>query len=282
MDRNPCVAVQNKGTDMNLKSEIKLHTSNKMPVLGLGTWQLTNDTAGTVAAALELGYRMIDTSGDYGTQPGIGDGINRSGIERAEFYLVTKVEETGDAYQATRKNLDELQLDYVDLMLIHRPPQTGAGEDLWRSLIRAKEDGLAKDIGVSNYSVELIETLIDTTGEVPAVNQIEWSPFGYSDDMLRYATEKQIVIQAYSPLTRTRRLRNETLIGIAAKYGKSPAQALIRWNLQRGTVPLPKANRRQHLEENIDVFDFDISEEYLEILNRLNEHYSSLGILSYA
>ncbi|WP_353644387.1 aldo/keto reductase [Mesorhizobium sp. WSM2239] len=267
---------------MDPKSEIALHTGNKMPVLGLGTWQLTNDTAGTVAAALELGYRMIDTSGDYGTQPGIADGINQSGVERADFYLVTKVEEAGDAYQATLKNLDELQLDYADLMLIHRPPRTGAGEDLWRSLIRAKADGLAKDIGVSNYSIELIDTLIDATGEVPTVNQIEWSPFGYSDGMLRYAQEKHIAIQAYSPLTRTRRLRDETLAGIAAKYGKSPAQVLIRWNLQRSTVPLPKANQRQHLEENIDVFDFDIGERDLEVLNRLNEQYSSLGMLPYA
>jgi 2,5-diketo-D-gluconate reductase A len=272
---------KNKGTDMDLKSGITLHTGNKMPVLGLGTWQLTNDTAGTVAAALELGYPMIDTSGDYGTQPGIADGINRSGIARADFFLVTKVEETDDAYLATRKNLDELRLDYADLMLIHRPPRAGAGEDLWRGLIRAKEDGLAKDIGVSNYSIDLIDELIDATGEVPTVNQIEWSPFGYSDGMMRYAQEKKIVIQAYSPLTRTRRLRDETLAGIATKYRKSPAQVLVRWNLQRGTVPLPKANQRQHLEENIAVFDFDIGEEDLETLNRLNERYSSLGALPY-
>ncbi|WEX74355.1 aldo/keto reductase [Sinorhizobium numidicum] len=258
-----------------------LHTGNRMPVLGVGTWQLTNDTAGTIATALTLGYRMIDTSGDYGTQPGIADGINRSGMERADFYLVTKVEEVGDAYQATRKNLDELQLDYADLMLIHRPPRTGAGEDLWRSLIRAKGDGLAKDIGVSNYSTDLIDALIDATGEVPTVNQIEWSPFGYSDDMLRYAMEKHIVIQAYSPLTRTKRLRDERLSEIATKYGKSPAQLLIRWNLQRATVPIPKANQRQHLEENIDVFDFEISEHDLETLNGLNERYSSLGTLPY-
>ncbi|WP_026621195.1 diketogulonate reductase-like aldo/keto reductase (plasmid) [Ensifer sp. WSM1721] len=266
---------------MDPKSEVVLRTGNRMPVLGVGTWQLTNNTAETIATALTLGYRMIDTSGDYGTQPGIADGIKRSGVERADFYLVTKVEEVGDAYQATRKNLDELQLDYADLMLIHRPPRTGAGEDLWRSLIRAKEDGLTKDIGVSNYSTDLIDMLIAATGEVPTVNQIEWSPFGYSDDMLRYAAENRIVVQAYSPLTRTKRLRDETLSEMAAKYGKSPAQLLIRWNLQRATVPIPKANQRLHLEENIDVFDFKISEGDLERLNGLNERYSSLGTLPY-
>ncbi|ODR92109.1 aldo/keto reductase [Sinorhizobium alkalisoli] len=266
---------------MDPRTEIALRTGNRMPVMGVGTWQLTNDTAGAIEAALELGYRMIDTSGDYGTQLGIAEGIKRSGIERGEFYLVTKVEEVGDAYQATRKNLDELQLDHVDLMLIHRPPKTGAGEDLWRGLMRAKEEGLTRDIGVSNYSTDLIDALIEATGVVPTVNQIEWSPFGYSEDMLRYATESHIVIQAYSPLTRTKRLRDEALAEIAARYNKSPAQVLIRWNLRRATVPIPKANQRRHLEENIDVFDFEISEGDMEILNDLNEHYSSRGTLPY-
>lgn len=267
---------------MDPRTDITLHTGRKMPVMGLGTWQLTKDTAGTVATALSLGYRLIDTSGDYGTQPGIGEGIVRSGVERAGLYLVTKVEETDDAYQATRNNLRELGLDYADLMLIHRPPPSGAGEDLWQGLIRAREDGLTRDIGVSNYSTELIGALIDATGEVPTVNQIEWSPFGYSEEMLRYAKERDIVIQAYSPLTRTKQLDHEVLLEMADKYGRSPAQLLIRWSLRRGTVPLPKANQRQHLEENIAVFDFDIAPEDMAALNRLNKRYSSLGGLPYA
>lgn len=266
---------------METTSKVTLHTGNKMPVLGLGTWQLTDDTAETIAAALRLGFQMIDTSGDYGTQPGIGEGIKRSGVSRSEVYVVTKVEETDDAYEATRKNLDELQLGHADLMLIHRPPPKGAGEELWRGLIRAKQEGLARDIGVSNYSAEQIDALIDATGEVPAVNQIEWSPFGYSDDMLRYAAEKKMVIQAYSPLTRSKRLHEDRLEQVAEKYGKSPAQIITRWNLQRGTVPLPKANRRDHLQEDINVFDFEIGEEDMTVLNGLNERYSSLGELPY-
>lgn len=267
---------------MNFKADIALRTGNAMPVMGLGTWQLTEDTAGTVVAALGIGYCLIDTSGDYGTQLGIADGIGRSGVKRSDFYLVTKVEETDDAYEATRKNLRELRLGHADLMLIHRPPRAGAGEDLWRGLIRAKAEGLTRDIGVSNYSTDLIDGLIDATGEVPVVNQIEWSPFGRSDDMLRYARDRNIVIQAYSPLTRTKRLGDDKLVAIAAKYRKSPAQLLIRWNLQHGTVPLPKANRRRHLEENIDVFDFEIEADDMALLDRLNEHYSSLGTLPYA
>src|SRR5436853_400933 len=138
--------------DLDIDSNVTLHTSSKMPILGLGTWQLTNNTPVAINHALELGYRMIDTSGDYGTQPGIATGLTQSGKTRDDYYIVTKVEETDNAYEATKKNLAELQLDYVDLMLIHRPPKMGAGEELWSGLIRAKKEGLTRDIGVSNYS----------------------------------------------------------------------------------------------------------------------------------
>jgi 2,5-diketo-D-gluconate reductase A len=266
---------------MDKHSTIKLSTQNEMPVLGLGTWQLTKDTAGTVAYALELGYRLIDTSSDYRTQPGIGEGIKKSGIDRDELYITTKVEETDDSYARTRSNLRELGLDYVDLMLIHRPPYRGAGEELWEGLIAAKKEGLVRDIGVSNYSIPLMDQLIETSGETPAVNQIEWSPFGHAFEMVDYCAAKGIVIQAYSPLTRTRRLGDKMLQQIAENYGKSPAQILIRWNLQLGTVPIPKANRKEHLEEDFDVFNFEIDHDDMAALSGLNEHYSSLGSLPY-
>lgn len=266
---------------MAQNGRMSLNTGRKMPILGLGTWQWSEDTAGTITIALKLGYRMIDTSGDYGTQPGIGKGIRKSGLDRSEFYLVTKVEEDEDAYEATRKNLRELGQDYADLMLIHRPPADGPGEALWRGLIRARDEGLARDIGVSNYAIPQIEALVDATGEMPAVNQIEWSPFGFSNEMQRYAAAKGMVIQAYSPLTRTSRLDDATLAEIGARHGKSPAQVLLRWDLQRGTVPLPKANLREHLEEDIDVFDFWLSVPEMATLDRLNEHYSALGRLPY-
>ncbi|HET7673499.1 MAG TPA: aldo/keto reductase [Candidatus Saccharimonadales bacterium] len=266
---------------MNLNSKVTLHTGNKMPILGLGTWQLSDDTAGTIAKALLLGYPMIDTSGDYGTQPGIAEGIKKSRAKREDFYLITKVEETDDAYEATKRNLQELQLDYADLMLIHRPPKGGAGLKLWEGLKRAKREGLAKDIGVSNYSAKLIEELVESSGEVPVVNQIEWSPFGHSFDMLDYCTENDIIVQAYSPLTRSERLNDPELTEIASKYEKSPAQILTRWNLQIGTVPIIKANKVEHLKEDLNVFDFEITDEDMETLNSLNEEYSALGDLQY-
>jgi 2,5-diketo-D-gluconate reductase A len=266
---------------MDKDATIALHTGNSMPVMGLGTWQLTIDTAGTVAYALELGYPLIDTSSDYGTQPGIGEGIKKSKLVRESIYVVTKVEETDDAYARTKANLEELDLAYVDLMLIHRPPPTGAGEALWEGLIQAKEDGLTRDIGVSNYPIPLIQRLIAVSDEVPVVNQIEWSPFGHSEEMLQYCQENDIVIQAYSPLTRGTRLNDPTLNRVAARYDKTPAQILIRWNLQLGTVPIPKANQKKHLEENIEVFDFAINAEDMKLLTSLNEAYSSLGSLPY-
>jgi 2,5-diketo-D-gluconate reductase A len=262
---------------MDPSSTLTLRSGNRMPVLGLGTWMLNRDTAGTVAEALRMGYRMIDTSGDYGTQPGVGDGVRRSGLARDRVYLVTKVEEDNDSYAATQRNLGELGFDWADLMLIHRPPPRGTGHDLWAGLIRARDDGLTRDIGVSNYSVGQMAELIDASGEVPAVNQVEWTPFGCSREMYDFCRERKIVIQAYSPLTRAQRLDDERLMRIAAGYGKTPAQLLLRWNLQRHVAPIPKANQRDHLAEDIDVFDFEISRDDLAALDALNEHASSLG-----
>jgi 2,5-diketo-D-gluconate reductase A len=266
---------------MEQDQTIKLLSGNAMPVFGLGTWLLNLDTAGTVAHALEIGYRLIDTSSDYGSQPGIGAAIRESGIPREDIYLVTKVEENDDAYRRTVSNLAELGLDRADMMLIHRPPIRGAGEDLWEGLIRAQNEGLTRDIGVSNYSSELIEMLIAASGVTPAVNQIEWSPFGRSQYMQAYRREKGIVIMAYSPLTRTRRLTDGTLLQIAGRYHKSAAQILIRWSIQSGNVVIPKANQWQHLEENIDVFDFEIDAADMRRLDSLDERYSALGSLPY-
>lgn len=252
-----------------------------MPVLGLGTWHLTQNTAETIQYAIHHGYPMIDTSSDYGTQPGIAEGIKKSNIERKKLFIVTKVEETDNAYERTRSNLEELDLDFVDLMLIHRPPERGSGIELWKGLIRAQQEGLIRDIGVSNYNSSQIDKLIEATGVVPVVNQIEWSPFGYSDQMMHYCRDNEIIIQAYSPLTRSKRLNDKTLMQVARKYDKSTAQLLIRWNLQLGTVPLPKANQKHHLVENSDIFDFEISGRDMELLCSLNEEFSSLGSLPY-
>lgn len=267
---------------MDMFSTVVLRTGNRMPVIGLGTWQLRHNTADTVAKAIEFGYRMIDTSGDYGTQREIGEALGRSGIDRGQIYLQTKVEDTDEnAYEAVRHNLEELGQDYADMILIHRPPRSGAGVELWDQLVSARADALTRDIGVSNYSIEQIQELIDMTGEVPAVNQIEWSPFGHSEELLAFCKQEGIIIQAYSPLTRTERLDDATITDLAAMYGKTPAQIMLRWCLQLGAIPLPKANNIEHLKENLDIFDFELSADDMATLNGLNEEFSTFGFLPY-
>jgi 2,5-diketo-D-gluconate reductase A len=262
-------------------STVPLQSGNRMPLLGLGTYDLRHHTAESVSQALAAGYHMIDTSADYHTQRGIGDALRHCGLPRDSVYVVTKIEETPDAFEATRVNLAELRLDHVDLVLIHRPPDRGVGEVLWEGLRRAKRERLTRDIGVSNYSIEQIEELVYRTGELPAVNQIEWSPFGHSPRMLDFCFDNHIVIQAWSPLTRGRRLNDDKLTSLAARYGKTPAQMLIRWNLQLGVVPLPKASHPQHRQENLEVFDFEIRQMDMVKMRTLNEHYSSMGVLPY-
>lgn len=262
---------------MDARSTVQLHTGRRMPIIGLGTWKLTRATAETVEYALEIGYRMIDTAADYGSQPGIGEALRRTGVDRKDVFLVAKVEEDEDAYEATGRYLNEMRQDYADLILIHRPPPGRIGVELWQGLMRAREAGLTRDIGVSNYTAEEIDRLVGSTGEMPVVNQIEWSPFGWSRDMLEYCRARGIVVQAYSPLTHGKRLDDERLSRLAARYGSTPAQLLLRWALQIGVVPLPKANQKDHVVENLGAFDFEISDEDMEKLSDLNERYSSLG-----
>ncbi|HEU4591051.1 MAG TPA: aldo/keto reductase [Steroidobacteraceae bacterium] len=258
-----------------------LASGHRMPLLGLGTWQLTMHTVPSICNALELGFRMIDTCPDYHTQRGIGDAIRACGFERDAVFVITKVAPDEDAYEALGRSLAQLKLDHVDLALIREPPQLGVGEKAWQGLRRAKRAGLTRDIGVSSYSIDCIEELVYRSGEMPAVNQIEWSPFGHSPRMLDFCRDNDIVIQAWSPLTRARRLNDDKVASMAARYGKTAAQLLLRWNLQLGVVPLPKANHVTHQRENLHLFDFEILPQDMTRLNALNEHYSARGKLVY-
>ncbi|HET9862795.1 MAG TPA: aldo/keto reductase, partial [Steroidobacteraceae bacterium] len=254
---------------------------NRMPLLGLGTAELTVRTVDTICNALELGFRMIDTCADYHTQRGIGEALRAAGVDRNAIFVITKVGPDEDAYAAVGKSLAQLRLDYLDLVLLQAPPQFGVGESSWQALRRARREGLTRDIGVSNYSIDCIEELVYRSGVLPAVNQVEWSPFGHSPRMLDFCRDNDIVIQAASPLTRARRLDDAKLGVMAARYGKTPAQLLIRWNLQLGVAPLPKANHVTHQRENLNVFGFEILPQDMARLNALNEHFSTSDRLAY-
>jgi 2,5-diketo-D-gluconate reductase A len=281
--RMPAVERWHVGDSQSLTADSRrmLPSGNRMPLLGLGTWQLRHHTTDAVARAVDLGYRMLDTSGDYHTQRGIGEALRSRTWLRSSIYLVTKVEECDDGFESLRQNLCELKVEHVDLVLIHRPPRDGVGEKLWNDLRRAKRAGLTRDIGVSNYTIEQIEDLVYRTGEMPAVNQIEWTPFGHSPRMQDFCRDNDILIQAWSPLTRATRLNDDKVAGMAARYGKTPAQLILRWSLQSGVVPLPKANDPAHQAQNLNVFDFEIAPIDMMRLNALNEHFSALGELAY-
>jgi diketogulonate reductase-like aldo/keto reductase len=263
---------------MNKSSMVELHNGNTMPILGLGTYKLVNNTTDVVKKALELGYSMIDTAGNYGTQRAIGRALAESELARSEYYIVTKVENNDDTYEAAKQNVQELGLDYVDLVLIHWPPEQGTDADLWAGLLRAKAEGIVRDIGVSNYSIENLENLLGSSLEIPVVNQVEWSPFGYDVELLEFCEDNSIVMQAYSPLTRGERLDNPVVESVAEKHNKSPAQVLIRWSIELGIVPLVKSSSSEHLRENIAVFDFSLDREDVQKLASLNESYSALGL----
>ena len=262
-------------------SVVTLRTGREMPVIGLGTWMLTSHTTESVQHAFELGYCMVDTSSDYMTQPGIGKALRRYDRPRASLFISMKVEPEDNGYEATRRNLEELKLAYVDLVLIHRAPEKGVGEKLWEQLMRARADGLTRDIGVCSYKIAQLKTLAESTGEMPAVHQLEWSPFGHSLDMLSFCRAQEIALQAYSPLTRGKRLKDERLVEIAGKYGKSPAQVILRWDLQHGVVPIPKAYREDHQRQNLDIFDFALDDIDMGTLDGLNEQFSALEKLDY-
>jgi diketogulonate reductase-like aldo/keto reductase len=269
------------GGQLTAESLRTLRTGREMPVLGLGSWMLTSHTAESVQHAFEIGYRMVDTSSDYMTQPGIGEAVRRYSRPRDSLFITMKVEPEENGYDATVRNLEELKLAYADLVLVHRAPKKGVGEKLWEQLVRAREEGLTRDIGVCSYKIEQLRTLAENTGEVPAVHQIEWSPFGHSLDMLSFCEAQEIVVQAYSPLTRGKRLNDETLAGIADKHGKTPAQVILRWDLQHGVVPIPKAYREDHQRENFDIFDFLLDDVDMGLLDGLNEEFSALEKLEY-
>jgi len=261
---------------------IALRGGAAMPLLGLGTWQLTGDEARDGARhALEIGYRLIDTADDYRNQAELGEAIRDSGVAREEIFLTSKVEEDEDAHAATGQRLRDLGQDYLDLCLLHRPPPGGAGEALWEGLLEARRDGLAREVGVSNYTAAQLDRLIEATGEAPAVNQVEWSPFGHSAALLDHARAHGVVIQAYSPLTRAKRLDDPVVAEIAEVREGTPAQVLLSWAIELGTPPVPKAASAAHREENLGALELELGAAEVRRLGDLNEGWSALAGLPY-
>ena len=255
-----------------------MRTRRPIPSIGLGVYKSEPGpvTKNAVSAALELGYRHIDTASIYNNEADVGDAIAASGLDRSDVFVTTKLWNDDQGYDNTLKafdrSLDQLGLDYVDLYLIHWPVQV-VRLDTWRALERLTLDGRVRDIGVSNYMALHLREILEHAAVVPAVNQIELSPFNYRTRMetLDLCREHDIVVEAYSPLTKGRKLGDPVLGEVSASHGKSPAQVLIRWALDKGFVVLPKSVNRDRIAENMDVFDFTLTAEEHDRLDALDE-----------
>jgi diketogulonate reductase-like aldo/keto reductase len=257
---------------MTTTRTVELAGGVSMPLLGLGTWQASGREAyDAVRAALDVGYRHVDTATMYGNEDQVGRALADSGVPRSEVFVTTKLPPgRADAPRPTlAASLDALGLDYVDLWLIHWPPPGGARPDVWAQLLDAQADGLARAVGVSNYSLEQIDELEAATSRLPAVNQIEWSPALYDAEVLRGHRERRVQLEGYSPL-KTMRLRDPRLVRIADAHGVTPAQVVIRWHIEHEVVVIPKSSKRERIASNADVFGFSLSPDEVEELDRFS------------
>ena len=257
---------------------ITMRTRRPIPAIGLGVYKSEPGpvTKNAVLKALELGYRHIDTASIYNNEADVGDAIAASGLDRSDVFVTTKLWNDDQGYdnalRAFDRSLDQLGLDYVDLYLIHWPVPEKRLET-WRALERLTLDGRVRDIGVSNYVVRHLNEVLEQAAVVPAVNQIEMSPFTYRSrqDTITLCQEHDIVIEAYSPLTKGRKLDEPLLSEVGNRHGKTPAQVLIRWALDKGFVVLPKSVNADRIAENRDVFDFSLTADEIERLDALDE-----------
>lgn len=247
----------------------------KIPSIGFGTYKSgdNNETAEIVKYALECGYRQIDTASFYGNEVGIGNGIKESGIKREDLFLVTKLWNDDHGYDKTieafNKSLERLQVDYIDLYLIHWPNKLNS--ETWKAFEHLYKTGKVKSIGVCNFKIGHLEELKKTAKIMPMVNQVEVHPQSSKNEMLNYCIENNIQLIAWSPIMRGKLFTNELMLNLSEKYQKSVAQVILRWHIQRGVIPIPKSSNKTRIKENLNVFDFEISNEDMKSIYMLNE-----------
>ena len=253
------------------QEDVRLSDGVSIPLIGFGTWQLEGDDAyNGVLAALEIGYRHIDTASAYGNEDRVGAAVKNSGLRRENVFITTKCPpgNVGREAQTLDASLKALGTDFVDLWLVHWPPHGEATPDTWKAFIAALEQGKTRAIGVSNYSIAQIDELIAATGHAPALNQIPWNPFVFSEREVTELRDRHVVLEGYSPLKRSD-LGHPVLTEIAAAHGKTAAQVILRWHVEHGFVVIPRSRRRERIEENFAVFDFELTPQELRRLDTL-------------
>jgi diketogulonate reductase-like aldo/keto reductase len=250
-----------------------------MPVLGLGVWQMAAgvETEQAVEWALEVGYRHIDTASMYRNEQSVGAALRRSGLPRDQVFVTTKLMPARvSARSELEKSLERLGLDNVDLDLIHWPLPL-LNTRLWRELESLEDAGLAREIGVSNFGRDRLARLIRGATHKPAVNQVQFSPFQYRRRLLDYCMEQGIVFEAYSPLARGQGLQNQTIRAVAERLDRTPAQVMLRWAIQHQTIVIPKSSRKDRIESNSHVFDFELADTDMRALDALDRTNQSAG-----
>ena len=261
----------------SITHKMRLHNGVEMPQFGLGVYKVEDgkEAVDTVKTAINLGYRLIDTAALYGNEEGVGKGIKESGIPREELFITTKVWNTDQGYESTlaafEKSIKKLDLDYIDLYLIHWPVK-GKYIETWKALEKLYQEGKVKAIGVSNFQIHHLKDLMANSTEKPVVNQVELHPRLIQDEIRTYCKEMDIAVEAWSPLARGILMDDPTLLSIGEKHGKSVAQVILRWQLQNDVIIIPKSSKSARLKENADLFDFALSTEEMTRISQLNKN----------
>ena len=253
---------------------IDLAGGTAIPQFGLGVFQVPpEDTVENVLRGFEAGYRHIDTAKAYGNEAEVGQAVRASGLSREEVFITTKLwnDDQGDALRALKDSLGRLEMDYVDLYLIHWPaPAKDRYLQAWQALVEAREQGLVREIGVSNFQPAHLRRIVDETGVTPAVNQIELHPLLTQPGLRREHADRGIVTEAWSPLAQGAALKEPAVREIADEHGRTPGQVVLRWHIQLGNVVFPKSMTPERIEQNIDIFDFELSAEEMERIEALD------------